>query len=549
MAPGRMNLLAAVLLLGASVCTVAQADSPAPVNPTGEAIYRLGIAGSGAPVQAQREGGMRLEGADAACVNCHRRSGLGAIEGRIVIPPVAGKYLFRENGQSAGNRYVPYVETMHLDHEPSYDDALLARAIRDGVDVQGRPLHYLMPRYSLSDAEMAALIGYLKTLGQREPPGATDTLLHFATVITPDADPVKRQGMLDVLERYFIDRNMLQLPPSQRLRASRKTSWASGMFMAHRQWKLHVWQLDGPAETWEAQLKQHFAKEPVLAVVSGLGGKSWQPVHDFCEHEAVPCLFPNVEAPPPDADRDFYSLYFSRGVLLEAELIANRIVESGVSGEVHEIYRAGDSGEPAAFALEAALRSHGIAVRRHTLARGKPGQGIREAMRKVASAGALVLWLRPGDVETLGAPPVHTVAYLSGLMGGLDRLPLPASWLGVAHVAYPFDLPERRRVPVDYARGWFAIRQIPIVDEQVQADTFLACSLLAEALNNMADNFVPEYLVERMQDMIEHRLITGYYPHLALAQGQRFASKGGYVVHFDEHPVRHPVAESAWLVP
>ncbi len=550
MATRRKKVLSAILLLGAMACATAQAESRATANGTGEAIYRLGIAGSGAPIQAQREGGMRVAGADAACINCHRRSGLGATEGRIVIPPVAGQYLLRNNAQAAGNRYVPYVETMHLDHEPSYDDVTLARAIRDGVDAQGRPLHYLMPRYTLSDADMAALIAYLKILNQREPRGVTDGVLHFATVVTPDADPVKRRGMLDVMERYFIDRNMLQLPPSQRLRASRKTSWVGGMFMVHRQWKLHVWELTGPADTWEAQLKRHLADEPVLAVVSGLGGENWQPVHDFCEQEAVPCLFPNVEAPPADADRDFYSLYFSRGVLLEADLIADRIVESGVTGEVQEIFRTGDGGEPAAQALETALRNHGIAVHRQVLAPGKPGKGIREALHKAARASTLVLWLRPADVSELGAAPgAHTAVYLSGLMGGLDRVPLPSSWLGLSHVTYPFDLPERRRVPVDYALGWFSIRQIPIVDEQVQADTFLACGLLAETLSNMADNFVPEYLVERMQDMIEHRLITGYYPHLALAPGQRFASKGGYLVHFDDRPARHPVADTAWLVP
>jgi cytochrome c553 len=43
----------------------------------------------------EREGGrLRTEGADAACVNCHHRSGLGTTEGRIVIPPIADRYLF-----------------------------------------------------------------------------------------------------------------------------------------------------------------------------------------------------------------------------------------------------------------------------------------------------------------------------------------------------------------------------------------------------------------------------------------------------------------------
>jgi len=116
-------------------------------------------------------------------------------------------------------------------------------------------------------------------------------------------------------------------------------------------------------------------------------------------------------------------------------------------------------------------------------------------------------------------------------------------------MAYPFGLPEQRLVNVDFARGWFRIRQIPVVDLQVQSDTYLACGLLSETLSHMADTFVREYLVERVQGMLEHRVITGYYPRLSLAAGQRFASKGGYVAHFSEAPGVHLVADGNWLVP
>jgi hypothetical protein len=60
---------------------------------------------------------------------------------------------------------------------------------------------------------MAALIGFLKRLDARTLPGVDGTMLHFATIITPDADPVKRQGMLDVLQHYFADKNAFPLGP------------------------------------------------------------------------------------------------------------------------------------------------------------------------------------------------------------------------------------------------------------------------------------------------------------------------------------------------
>jgi len=51
-----------------------------------------------------------------------------------------------------------------------YSEETLARAIRDGVDSEGRPLGYLMPRYALGDADMAALIDYLKQISVRHVP-------------------------------------------------------------------------------------------------------------------------------------------------------------------------------------------------------------------------------------------------------------------------------------------------------------------------------------------------------------------------------------------
>ncbi len=133
--------------------------------------------------------------------------------------------------------------------------------------------------------------------------------------------------------------------------------------------------------------------------------------------------------------------------------------------------------------------------------------------------------------------------------GGLENAPLPTAWRSTTRIAYPFDLPDRRRVRVDYPLGWFRFRHVPVTDLQVQADTYLACGLLSETLNHMVDTFVRDYLVERMEAMLEHRVITGYYPRLALAPGQRFASKGGYVVRFAEDSGIKLMAASDWLVP
>ena len=447
----------------------------------GESIYMRGVLASGASLEGSRQGASVTKGAQAACVSCHRRSGLGTTEGRIVIPPIAGRYLFHARKTDFDEADLPYIESERSNRDP-YTDATLARAIREGLDSEGTPLGYLMPRFALGDADMAALLDYLKKLEARRAPGVTDTLLHFATIITPDADPVKRRGMLDVMQRYFADKNVFPFGKSPAMRSTGKTVYSKSMYMVKRQWQLHVWELTGPAATWSNQLHRHLAEEPVLAAVSGLGGSNWAPVDEFCEREHLPCLFPNVEVPVV-ASRDFYTLYFSQGVLLEAQLIAQRIGESGAAhigaaGQgatgapvkvVQQIYRAGDSGEPAAAALAAALKIRGIAVHDVALANGSAVQRLAAALHGASNADALVLWLRPGDIAALGdAAPSPPTVYMSGLMGGLERSPLP-----------------------------------------VGVDTYLACGLLAETLSHMADAFVRDYLVERTEEMLEHRVLTG----------------------------------------
>jgi hypothetical protein len=534
-----------------------EASAAAPADSVGQSIYLRGVLASGAPLEGTREaGGAVMTGTDAACVNCHERSGLGTVEGHQSVPPVTGDYLFHSRAHDASEPVLPYVESLHGNRDP-YTDATLARSIREGLDSQGRPLSYLMPRYALGDEDMAALIAYLKTLSVHQVPGVTDTVLNFATIITPDADPLKRRGMLDVLEHYFVQKNLFPLKPSPRMQTSGKTQYAKSMYMANRHWQLHVWELTGPAASWRAQLDKRLAAEPVYAVLSGLGGSNWAPIHEFCEQHAIPCLLPNVEVPVV-AERDFYPLYFSKGVLLEAQLIAQTILGSDnhpAASAVEQVYRAGDSGEAAAEALAAELGAHGVKVHSTVLAAGARGHGVTAVLRKAAQrrnrrGQALVLWLRPADVAALrDVPAGAATVYLSGLMGGLEASPLPAGWRAHTRMTYPFDPPDRRGIRLDYPLGWFSFRHIPVVAEQVQADTYLACSLLADVLNRMADNFVRPYLVEQLQELLEHRLITGYYPHLSLASNQRFASKGGYIVHFRDPGGTALVAESDWIVP
>ena len=90
------------------------------------------------------------------CQSCHGRSGMGADRGRPDPAPLAGPLLFAPDAQR---------------RRPAYDEGTLARALRDGIDPAGRSLDPLMPRYRLGDGDVAALAAYLRQLGAAPSPG------------------------------------------------------------------------------------------------------------------------------------------------------------------------------------------------------------------------------------------------------------------------------------------------------------------------------------------------------------------------------------------
>ena len=535
----------AAFLVATLLAVSAWPRAPAPAPAGAEVLYRQGILPSGAPLRGEREGADPVEGAAAACVNCHRRSGFGTEEGRIVIPPITGKYLFRAGSMDAANMANPGGEAAGP-RRSRYTEQSLARAIRAGVDPDGRTLDYLMPRFPLDDAAMAMLIAYLKQLSTHPVRGADGDTLQFATIVTPDADPVKRQGMLDVLEHFFGNKNAFHLGKDPPLQSDRRIH-----FRVVRRWQLQVWELSGPPESWEAQLEQRFKAQPVFAVISGIGGRTWEPVHRFCQSESIPCLLPNIDLPVV-AEQDFYPVYFSRGVLLEADVIARRMHEEAEKSglrRVIQVYRREDIGAPAARALAAAVAPLGVKAVARELKSTNPARELADLLRETAAGDALVLWLRPGDLQALPAQPAaNTSVFVSGLMGGLENAPLPAAWR-TSHMTYPYQLPPQRTVSMNYPLGWFNIQHIPVVDERTQTNTYIACSILAEAAGHMLDNFVPDYLLERVEVELSHRIINGYYPRLGLAPGQRFGSKGAYIVHFADPQGKRVVADGDWIVP
>ena len=109
--------------------------SPADLVEQGRRIYTEGIRVSGQPLQANRDGGAALSGPQAACVGCHRASGMGSVEGSQPVSPIGQRYLFATEGDLVmANMDGRRGKTLSQTHAP-YTDEGLALALRQGIEL------------------------------------------------------------------------------------------------------------------------------------------------------------------------------------------------------------------------------------------------------------------------------------------------------------------------------------------------------------------------------------------------------------------------------
>jgi hypothetical protein len=179
----------------------------------------------------------------------------------------------------------------------------------------------------------------------------------------------------------------------------------------------------------------------------------------------------------------------------------------------------------------------------------------------------------------------------------------PESWRTGVDLVYPYELPEKRLFNMATFHSWLELRNLPLVDEAMQSEVFFSVGYMSYTMSEMLDNVYRDCLIDRGETMVRRREMlraeeelmvrqggrpppkataakstyapgalygvdatsklaqkntpklgdqtgTTIYPHLELATGQRFASKGAYLVHLlSDHGKEVIGADSDWIVP
>ena len=403
-------LLATLWVTGGAVA--AQAD----LVELGRRIYTEGIRVSGQPLQASRDGGATLSGPQAACIGCHRASGMGSVEGSQPVSPIGQRYLFAVEGDLVmANMDGRRGKTLNQTHAP-YTDEALATALRQGIGISGRSLSAVMPHFVLDAQDLAAIKAYLQQLSAGYSPGVTKDMIRFAAVITPDVSEARRAVFKTMMQSSLTAKNSSTSPRKRYM-----SSAASFATQTERRWDVQVWELSGAPQTWGAQLEAHYREWPVFALLSGVSDSTWAPVDAFCAAQKLPCWFPSVAL--PTSGNAAYGMYFSRGVALDAAVLASYLQDASGEKAPKRLLQVqgGGSADLAAQSFGQSLLAKGRTVHSITVdsdaAKGR--DELRTALKSARPGDAIALWLSAEQLRWLDGikPPAGVQFYASASYG------------------------------------------------------------------------------------------------------------------------------------
>jgi len=513
----------------------------------GERFYMRGLTLAGMPVDATVQGDIHVKSTEMACVNCHRRSGMGGAEGPLVVPPIVGSILLAPLTKGAPQLGAP--RTTGDGTRPAYTEDALLRAVRDGIDPAGRTLSATMPRYAITAADARLLGDYLRVLGARTPPGVDEAVVHIATILGPEVSTARRASMLDVLRTFVRAKNG---GTRYETRRRERAPWdMKQVYEGYRDWVLDEWELHGTPKEWPAQLEELYRKQPVYAIVGGIVDDDWSPIDAFCARHKVPAILPQTPLPPAvPSGQGFYSMYYSKGVTLEARAIAHHLESLTPRPRVRQVARCGTAGQAGAATLAEALK---IAASDCV-----PASAVLTAETWDALAGeadTLVLWLGAGDRAALDALAGSDAlakapaVYLSSSLLGEGALRMPAPLAARAMLVHPFVAPDEFDKRAARSLIWMKANGLKPADRRVAVNALFAVILAADALNVPRTIGSREYFIETIEHMTNRSLQPTAFPSVSFDPQRRFASAGAYILKLPSAPDEPYRKVEEWYVP
>ncbi len=522
----------------------------------GEKMYRQGVLPSGEVMLGFVNGDIEIDSTSFSCSSCHLRAGLGSYEGGVETPPTTGVTLYQPYRRPPSLHDVDfrgrYIYAKTIQERPAYTRESLKYAMRFGQDPTGETFNEVMPRYPLGNRDMAILVRYLELLSRDFSPGASPTRFSFATIITDDVGPAERQALIRPLERFIYEQNQ----QVKLYRTFIKTGYTptGDMKYAFHSADLKVWDLKGPPESWQEQLDRYLERDKVFAVLGGLSHQDWRPIHEFCESRKLPCLFPVTDFPVV-SDQDWYTFYFNKGYYQEGEATARFLRHHAADARILQLIQDSPAGRRLAAGFAAEREAFGFSpVQSITLTSDQlQDSKYISSLLKETHPEILLLWgdfsLLAAAQEPIGLFPDQQV-FISSTLLGRDLAKLPESLRKQTFITWPHRL--KPYVGDEEGTGFLSRNPIKITSEIFGARRITSRTatmlekMMIQGLRDIENNLYRDHLLDEMSMQMDRVVFD--YERISFGPGQRFVSKGCYIIQLGPGPEPELIPRSEWVI-
>ena len=515
----------AVLLAFINTLAVVHAGNLPQQADRGKQIYYSGIAPNGGVINALvGKNAIQLPASTVPCASCHGPDGRGRPEGGVLPTDITWNYLTKSYGHqhSYGRKH------------PAFTESSVGAAITQGLDPAGNRLDASMPRYHMDQADLDALVTFLKQLETDRDPGLGAGSIQLATLLPTT-------GHLATLGKAM----------SAVMTASVQELNASGGVHG-RSIELEVVPFGGSAQEAVGNLERALREQGIFALVGPFSVGLEAELARLAEEEHVPVVGPFTLTPALGHGLDRYTFYLFSGLEQQARVMVDYAAlqlhgqEPGIAVVGPDTPSVQAIGE----AVKVQARSHGwerVQDVHYPVGQLEPVQLAAEL--RAAGSKALFFFGTGAELErvlgVLDHPGQLPLVFLPSIVATPALLNAPPGFDGRLFVAYP-TLP--RDVTPLGREGYAALKQkytLPTEHLSGQLAAYAAVRTLVEGLKRSGRDLSRERLVESLQGL--YRFETGVTPPISYTLNRRIGALGAHIVQVDLKTRRYaPVGE--WML-
>ena len=129
-----------------------------------------------------------------------------------------------------------------------------------------------------------------------------------------------------------------------------------------------------------------------------------------------------------------------------------------------------------------------------------------------------------------------------------DTSIIPKQLSDQVYYTYPRDLPDNNSRKISILKRWLKLREIPATNLDIQAQMYFLGWMLPGAITHMRSEFFRDYFMESFDMKRDQDYAIAVFPRLTFGPGQRYASKGCYIVQLGQGDQPDLVQRSEWVI-